>query len=103
MARTLVSIVLAWDVHYHDSTFPCAKATLTVTYTDTVNLTKTGSNTHVLTQSRSLQMNSAIPLHDTVYESAALADIQQFVASHIPTTLANAVALTTVTKSVEYP
>ena len=102
MARTLVSVLLAWNWHTHDSLSACVSLTLTVNYTDTVVPAKEGTVNHSFMESRSQQTTSTTPAVDQPYQDALLARIQNYIVTRLPTTLADVQSKTTITKVVAF-
>ena len=102
---TLVSVVAAWAVHTHDSTFPCCALTVTVKYIDPLAVARDGTNNFTVTSSVSRQNTSPQALVDTILQSGLIAQITAAILPRFPggLTALEVAAVTTVTKSVDYP
>ena len=103
MARVLVSVVVNWDAHMHDSTALCARLTVTATYTDDVMPNYKGSNTYTPTWSISVQGADGKAIRNAITESGLRTKIVTFLLATIPgSTTTSILAVTTIVKSSDY-
>ena len=103
MARVLVSVSVAWGVHYHGSTNPCCQLAIQVLYTDSLVLARDGTHNFIFERAVSFQSSTAVATVNLSTQSAEISAMNTAIASLIPGVgLVAILSVTSITKTADY-